>query len=670
MYDQIAAQLRDQLNLANVAYHRDDSPIMSDDAYNSMFNKLKQMETSGMVAITPDSPTQRVGSAISTSFAPVKHAVPMLSLNNAMDEDELTKFVASVDKEIEDSLKPVIYIAELKYDGLAINLRYEHGILVQACTRGDKETGEDVTANVRTIKNIPLKLDHPRPPAVLEVRGEIVMLKADFEKANAALREAGQKEFANPRNAAAGSVRQKDSRVTATRPLKFYAYGVGEVSDFFAGLSTHSDTMYNLNALGFKSAWYMECSGRGEMLEHFEWAMRDRSGLPFEIDGMVFKVNEYVFQQHLGFQAAAPRWAIAAKFPAEEAVARLISIDVQVGRTGAITPVARLQPVKVGGVVVTNATLHNQNEIDRKDLRPGDWVIVRRAGDVIPEVVRFAHEVAGQGRGPAWRMPDYCPCCNSKLVREEDQAITRCSNHWSQCSAQFKAGLFHFGSRKAMNIDGLGESVINSLVENGRIKSLPELYGMGVDHLKFVDGFGLAKAQNLYDEIQKSKKTTMARFLFALGIRHIGLETAKALASRFGTMEALFHAAPDTIKKVEGVGEETYASLVDFLVHDSTSWIIPNLLHAGINWNAPVQSTGPKPLAGLTLVVTGTLPTWTRDEATEIIETAGGKVSGSVSKKTHYLVVGADAGSKLTKAKELRIKCLTQQELKEMIENG
>lgn len=664
MYDQIAAQLRDQLNLANVAYHRDDSPLMSDDAYNAMFAKLKGMEDKGLVAVTKDSPTQRVGSAISTSFAPVKHVVPMLSLDNAMDESALRKWVLGVreTKIAEDA----VFIAELKYDGLAINLRYEDGIFVQACTRGDKETGEDVTENVRTIPNIPLKLDHPRPPPVLEVRGEIVMLKADFERINAELRAKGEKEFANPRNAAAGSVRQKDSRITATRPLKFYAYGVGEVSDSWLEHYSHSDTMYHLNALGFKSAWYMECGGFSDMMEHFNWALKDRVGLPFEIDGMVFKVDNYKVQEALGFKSASPRWAIAAKFPAEEVVTRLVDIDVQVGRTGAITPVARLEPVKVGGVMVSNATLHNMGEVARKDVRVGDWVVVRRAGDVIPEVVGLA-SLRVEPRAEAWKMPNDCPCCGGELSRDEDQARFYCTNNWTKCSAQFKGALLHFGSRKAMDIDGLGESVVDLLVDGGYVTRLADLFYLTTANLETLEGFGEVKAKKLYEEIQKSKTTTMARFMYALGIPHVGMATSKELARVFGTMDGLMTASGPSILAVDGVGQETFDSLTDFLAHDiNSSGCVPALLMAGVTWPAPVQSSGPKPFAGKTFVVTGTLPSWTRDEATAFIEAHGGKVSGSVSKKTDYVVVGSDAGGKLEKAKDLGIKQLSQSELKSL----
>ena len=669
MHEQIAAQLRQQLNQANVYYHRDDSPIMSDDTYNAMLHKLKQMEEAGLVAVAIDSPTQRVGSPISTSFAPVKHVVPMMSLNNAMDYDgDLCKWLKTV-SEASGTEDNVLYTAEYKYDGLAVNLRYENGILVQACTRGDKETGEDVTANVRTIPNIPLALDHPRPPPVLEVRGEIVMLKSDFERINAALRLAGQKEFANPRNAAAGSVRQKDSRITAQRPLKFFAYGVGEISDYFCDVKSHGDLMYYLKGLGFKNARLYECIGRGSLLEFYDEVLQTRAHLDFDIDGVVYKVDNFELRAKMGTGTTAPRWAIAHKFPAEVVMTKLLSIDVQVGRTGAITPVARLEPVKCGGVVVTNATLHNQSEIDRKDVRPGDWVMVRRAGDVIPEVMGRS-SLRVEPRAAPWKMPDACPCCGSAVMAEGEEKIMRCTGHWTQCSAQLKGAIAHFASRKAMNIEGLGDVVIDALVDNDFVRTLADIYKVSLSGLMLLDGFGEKKAQNLRAEIEKSKQTTFARFLFALGIRHVGETTAKELAKYFGYMDSFRHAGPDSLGNVEGIGPGTVEAICDYLNYDLTSGIIDSLLAAGITWPDPQKSEGPKPLQGKTMVVTGTLPTMSREDVTALIEAAGGKVSGSVSKKTSMVVVGAEAGSKLTKAQELGIRIISENELREMIVNG
>lgn len=658
----IAKQLRDELNLWNVAYHRDDAPMVSDAEYDTAFRKLKDLELSGQVAVAADSPTQRVGSAISTSFAPVKHKVPMLSLNNAMDrETDLQKWCAQI--ATPGGMIPTLTV-EFKYDGLAINLRYENGVLVQACTRGDKETGEDVTENIRTIPGIPLRLDHPRPPAVLEVRGEVVMLKSDFDRINAALRENGEKEFANPRNAAAGSVRQKDSRITATRPLKFFAYGVGEVSpEVLENAPTHDDTMYYLKALGFKSMMCLRVTSYDDLLKIYDHNKELRADLDFEIDGLVYKVDSYRHQKELGFQSNAPRWAIAHKFPAEEVQTRVIDIEVQVGRTGAITPVARLKPVKVGGVVVTNATLHNASMIKRKDIRAGDFVIVRRAGDVIPEVVRFAHEVAGQARGPEFVMPTKCPSCGSVIIKDPTAMIERCGAHWVTCPAQLKGALLHFAGRKAMNIEGLGEAVVDQLVDKELVKSLGDLYKLNIDTLASLEGFADKKAIKLYSEILDSNNPPLHRFIFALGIRHVGEQTAKDLAKYFKTFYNLCEATVEQLLAVEGLGDTTAFSVNDYFNHYTTQSVAVGLLNAGVKPQDVVESGGPKPLAGQTVVITGTLPTLSRDEATAKVEAAGGKVAGSVSKKTSFVVVGADAGSKLEKAKTLGIKTITEEEL-------
>lgn len=650
MYEQIAKDLRERLNLANIAYHRDDAPAMPNAEYDAIFRKLQQLEQTGLVAVAPDSPTQRVGSELSTEFTPVRHSMPMLSLNNAFTDEDLVKFYQP----------GVVYVSEPKYDGLAVALRYEDGIFVQGLTRGDGETGEDITANLRTVSSIPLRLDHPRPPSVLEVRGEIVMLKADFERINANCREAGMKEFANPRNAAAGSVRQKNSMITAMRPLKFFAYGIGEATDQFERVETHQDIMYNLHALGFP--WYgHQCTSDLAMLrDGYATMLEERAGMPFEIDGLVIKVNDLKLREELGFQSRAPRWAIAWKFPAEEVTTELLDIEVQVGRTGAITPVARLLPVKVGGVEVSNATLHNINMIREKDVRPGDVVVVRRAGDVIPEVVG-----KGQGgvlpRNEPWQMPTACPCCGSAIVQEG--AIARCSGGPLVCSEQLKGALFHFASRKAMNIDGLGDSMIDTLVDDFGIQSPASLYMMTAPEL-VAGGVGAKTAANLIEEIQKSKNTTMARFIFALGIRHVGEQTAKDLARAFDMTADLLYARRDEYLAVDGVGPETADSLFAFFQDAANRDMVNMMIARGVSW--PSKDPGAvTQLAGKTFVLTGTLPTLTREQATAMIEGAGGKVSGSVSKKTTYVVAGAEAGSKLVKAQELGITVIDEQQLKE-----
>ena len=664
MYEQIAQQLRDELNRANVAYHRDDAPIMSDAAYDAMFQKLKALEDDGLVHVTVDSPTQRVGSAISTTFAPVKHTVPMLSLNNGFNVADLVQFTNAALAEANGV--PIQWVAELKYDGLAVSLRYENGVFVQGCTRGDGETGEDITANLRTIPSIPLRLDHPRPPALLEVRGEVVMTKKDFEELNRKQREKGEKEFANPRNAAAGSVRQKDSRITAQRPLTFFAYGIGAATGIFEECLNHSDIMFNLSGLGFRFHAMSYFASVNSLIDYHGRILTRRGALPFEIDGVVYKVNSLELRKKIGFQARAPKWAIAHKFPAEEATTWVQDIEVQVGRTGAITPVARLQPVKVGGVIVSNATLHNLDEIRRKDIRVGDHVVVRRAGDVIPEIVGLS-SMRVLPRAEPWQMPTSCPCCGMPIQKSGEQAVHRCSGGSWDCPAQLKGALLHFASRKAMNIEGLGESVVDQLIDGLNIKSLAGLYHLTVPDLMLLDGFGYKKATNLRYEILKSMDTTLPRFLFALGIRHVGEATAKDLARHFKTLEALKSASLDDLRKVEGVGDTVALSVFGFFHDESVQMVVDNMMAAGVRWPDPAPSdASASAFAGKTFVLTGTLPTMTREEATALIENAGGKVSGSVSKKTHYVVAGDAAGGKLAKAQELGVKIINEEKLKEM----
>lgn len=665
MYEPIAQQLRDDLNRANVAYHRDDAPVMPDHQYDAMFRKLKQLEETGMVKVTPDSPTQRVGSEVSTAFNPVKHSMPMLSLNNGFDDIDIAKFVGAA--QTEAGREPIYWAAELKYDGLAVSLRYENGVFVQGATRGDGETGEDITANLRTIKSIPLKLDHPRPPAVLEVRGEVVMTKQDFDNLNAAQRAKGEKEFANPRNAAAGSVRQKDSRITAARPLTFFAYGIGTADGIFADCELHTDIMYNLKALGFKYAELHVYSDLAGIFQFYKDVGQGRAQLPFDIDGVVYKANSLKLREQLGFQSRAPKWAIAHKFPAEEASTHVEAIDVQVGRTGAITPVARLTPVKVGGVIVSNATLHNINMIREKDVRVGDVVLVRRAGDVIPEVVGVdpKWDKERYPRNSPWQMPSTCPCCGSQLVQELNEAVTRCSGSVAKCNAQLRGALFHFASRKAMNIDGLGDVVIDALVDDLGVANLAELYDVSVPNLLLLDGFGEKKAKGLRAEIDKSKSTTLPRFLFALGIRHVGEATAKDLARHFKTLEGIEDADLEELMAVDGVGEVVARSIRSYFDDLNNQKMVQALQAAGVHWPDPAPADRVTQLEGKTFVLTGTLPSLTREQATAMIEGAGGKVSGSVSRKTSYVVAGDAAGSKLEKAQALGVPVINEQQLKE-----
>lgn len=662
MSEAIAAELRERLNLANIAYHRDDAPIITDEDYNKLFFKLKMMEERGLVAVTADSPTLRVGSALSTEFTPVKHSMPFYSLDNAMDEsDQMWAFMQRVYNEL--GTEEVEWIGEYKFDGLALNLRYEFGILVCASTRGDKTTGEDVTANARTIKNIPLRLDHPRPPPVLEVRGEVVMLKKDFERLNWIQRQMGAKEFANPRNAAAGSVRQKDSRITASRDLTFYPYGTGQVSDFFTQLEYHSDVMYNLKGLGFKSPLVLECQGRGDLLSLYKDTLEVRADLPFEIDGLVYKVNSLKMRDRLGFASAYPLWAIAHKFPAEEAQTPLLGISLQVGRTGVVTPVANLQPVSVGGVIVSSATLHNASEIARKDLRVGDIVTVRRAGDVIPEVVGLYTRL---GETP-FVMPDYCPVCASKLEKSLTAIQMHCTGGPDYCAPQREGAFLHFGSRKAMNIDGLGDTVVAALVKSGEVRDFADLMALTTHSLMKLGDLGPKQAENLREEMDKAMKAIPTeRFLFALGIPGVGESTSKALVMAHGSLGRMMELDYEHFYAMEDIGDVTATAICKYFAEDTHKRMLARLMSNGLTFLKREVSEYAQVLHGKSVVITGTLPSMSREAATVVVESMGGKVSGSVSKRTAFVVVGEEAGSKLDKAKALGIPLLTQDQLLEM----
>ena len=662
MSEAIAAEIRERLNMANIAYHRDDAPIITDDEYNKLFFRLKMMEERGLVAVAVDSPTLRVGSEVSTEFTPVKHSQPFYSLDNAMDaSDQMWAFMQRVYKEL--GTEEVEWIAEYKFDGLAINLRYEFGILTQATTRGDKTTGEDVTANVRTIKNIPLRLDHPRPPPVLEVRGEIVMLKKDFERLNYVQRQMGLKEFANPRNAAAGSVRQKDSRITASRTLTFFPYGTAQVSDFFTQLEYHGDVMYNLKGLGFKSPLVLECQGRGDLLSLYDETLKERANLPFEIDGLVYKVNSLKFRDRLGFASAYPLWAIAHKFPAEEAQTKLESISLQVGRTGVVTPVANLKPVSVGGVTVSSATLHNAQEIARKDLRVGDIVTVRRAGDVIPEVVGLFQRLGEE----AFVMPDHCPVCASKLEKSITAIQMFCTGGPDYCAPQREGAFLHFGSRKAMNIDGLGETVVAELAKSREVRDFADLMALTTHSLMVLGKLGPKQAENLREEMDKAmKEIPTERFLFALGIPGVGESTAKSLVRAHRTIGRMMELDYDHFYAMEDIGDVTATAICKYFESDMHKHMLARLMSNGLTFVKREESQYAQVLEGKTVVLTGTLPSMSREEATAVVESLGGKVSGSVSKRTSFVVVGEEAGSKLEKAKALGIPLLTQDQLMEM----
>lgn len=681
--------LRQTIAEHNHRYYVQDAPTVSDAQYDALMLELQALEQAHPDLITPDSPTQRVGSAPLEAFGTVRHAVAMLSLGNAFDADEVIAF----DKRVRDTLRgagmladneEVTYQAEYKLDGLAISVRYEQGRLVQAATRGDGQTGEDVTGNIRTLRSLPLRLRGDYPD-VLEVRGEVVMTRADFERLNKSQQERGEKIFVNPRNAAAGSLRQLDPRITASRPLRFYAYGWGQMTGRVRADDEHAAVLDWLETLGLPVSPDRELlQGVDQLFDFYERIGARRDSLPFEIDGVVYKVNALRAQDVLGFVARAPRFALAHKYPAQEETTRLTGIEVQVGRTGAITPVARLEPVFVGGVTVTNATLHNEDEIRRKDVRIGDTVIVRRAGDVIPEVVGPIIELRPED-AVEFVMPQQCPVCGSAIERPEDEAIARCSGGLF-CAAQRKQSLIHAVSRKALDIDGLGEKLIEQLVDSGRVKSLADLFTLSADELARYERMGPKSAANVVAALDKARNPTLEQLLYALGIRHVGETTARALAQHFGSLDAILEltqgiegdeqmsTAEDKLLGVQDVGPIVAASIVRFFAEPHNREIIEALLnadgdHKGITVQDVIAPTNGHALAlsGKTVVLTGTLPEWTREEASQHILAAGGKVSGSVSRKTSYVVAGEQAGSKLTKAQELGVPVLDEAGLKELL---
>ena len=658
--------LHHQLHHHAHAYYVLDQPTIPDAEYDRLFRELEELESAHPEIISVDSPTQRVGGAPLPHFDQVQHAVPMLSINNGFSEEDILAF----DKRLREGLKNdahIYYACELKFDGLAINLRYINGVLTQAATRGDGSTGEDVTVNIRTIRSLPLKLRTDHPPALLDVRGEVLMFKSDFAKLNQRQRDAAQKEFANPRNAAAGSLRQLDSKITAQRQLRFFAYGIGQCEG--AGIpASHAALLDWYQQLGIPVCEERAIKvGATGLLEFFADIASKRAHLPYEIDGVIYKVNQLQQQQQLGFVSRAPRFALAHKFPAEEAITLVQDIDVQVGRTGAITPVARLAPVSVGGVTVTNATLHNEDEVKRKDIRIGDTVIVRRAGDVIPEVVANVPE-----RRPAtareFVMPVACPVCGSSIVRAEDEAVARCSGGWIKCAAQRKGGLLHFVSRRAMDIEGLGEQLVEQLVDKEIVITPADFYHVEVTVLAALDRMAKKSAQNVIDALEKSKSTTLARFIYALGIRHVGESTAKELARHFGNLDALMAANEEQILAVNDIGPVVATMLLQFFADPINRELIAQLRTAGVHWQDVEVVQQSLSLTGMTFVITGTLPNLKRDEAAQMIEAAGGKVAGSVSKKTSYVVAGEEAGSKLEKAQELGVPILDEAGLLTLLE--
>ncbi len=662
-----AAFLRAEIERHNHAYYVLDAPTIPDAEYDRLFRELQDIEAAHPELGVPDSPTRRVGGAPLPEFRQVAHAVPMLSLNNAFSAEEAAAF----DRRCREGLgvEQIDYACEPKFDGLAIGLRYEKGVFVQGATRGDGFTGEDVTQNLRTVRNIPLRLTGSGYPELLEVRGEVLMLRRDFERLNERQRAAGEKEFANPRNAAAGSLRQLDPKIAAQRPLRFFAYGVADVSTVAPAPSLHSSMMERLAAWGIPvAAERAVVQGAAGLMAYYERIGAARRTLSYDIDGVVYKVNRLADQERLGYVSRAPRFAIAHKFPAEEALTTVEAIEVQVGRTGAITPVARLAPVFVGGVTVTNATLHNEDEVRRKDVRIGDTVIVRRAGDVIPEVVSVVPEKRPI-LAPEFVMPKKCPVCGSAVEKPEDEAIARCSGGLF-CPAQRKQALLHFASRRAMDIEGLGEKLVEQLVDNAVIKTPADLYKLGVLALANLERMAEKSAANLLAAIDKSRHTTLARFIYALGIRNVGEATAKDLARHFGSLDALMAADADQLQLVPDVGPVVAASIARFFAEPHNREVVEQLRAAGVQWEEGAPSAAAHaPLAGKTFVLTGTLPTLTREAAKELIEARGGKVAGSVSKKTHYVVAGAEAGSKLEKAQELGVNILDESQLKELLES-
>ena len=671
-----AAELRAELERHNYAYYVLDTPSIPDAEYDKLFRELQGLEAEHPELLTADSPTQRVGGTPLKEFPPRQHGVPMLSLNNAFEPEEVEAF----DKRVRDGLETIAavdYAVEPKFDGLAISLTYENGVFTCGATRGDGVTGEEVTPNLRTLRCIPLRLHGEGWPALIEIRGEVLMFKADFAELNARQRERGDKEFANPRNAAAGSLRQLDSKITAGRPLSFFAYGVGSGADALA-VRTHSELMDKLAAWGFPVAVERAVvTGSRGQLEFFAKIGMLRPSLPYDIDGVVYKVNRLDWQARLGFVSRAPRFAIAHKFPAEEALTEVLGIDVQVGRTGAITPVARLKPVFVGGVTVTNATLHNEDEVRRKDVRVGDTVIVRRAGDVIPEVVAIVPEkrpmrdlFGGEPLHPPFELPKVCPECGSAVARGLDEAIARCTGGL-YCPAQRKQALWHYAARRAMDIEGLGDKIVDQLVDAGLVHTPADLYGLTVETLAGLERMGEKSAQNLVAAIAQSRQTTLARFIFALGIRNVGEATARDLARYFGNLDGIMAADVEALQQVPDVGPIVAASIVAFFNESHNREIIAQLLAAGLHWTeGEPADAGPKLLSGKTLVLTGTLPTLKRDDAKAMIEAAGGKVAGSVSKKTDFVVAGEEAGSKLEKALELGVPVIDEAELLKLLEKG
>lgn len=655
------AELCETLHRLNEAYHAKDAPLASDAEYDALFRELEQLEQKYPEWRTPDSPTHRIGAAPLESFAKITHRLPMLSISNSMNEEELRAFDERTRELLGVGGEEIEYLCELKFDGLSINLTYENGVLVSAATRGDGTVGENVTPNVRTIRNVPLKLRTKSPPEVLEVRGEIVLPVDAFRGLNKEQEEAGEKTFANPRNAAAGSVRQLDSKITASRELKLFAYAVG----FWAGgkkPKTQQEILDLLFSYGFEShGYHLLCKGAGAVQKHYEHIAKQRESLSFDIDGMVVKVNRLDWQEELGFVSRSPRAMTAYKFPPRQEITRILDIKIQVGRTGVLTPVAILEPVNVHGVVVSRAALHNEEEIERKDIRIGDYVTIQRAGDVIPEVVSVVAD-RRTGKEKHFSMPKSCPSCGEKTSKSEQEVAVRCTNE--DCPAQNQEALEHFVSKGAMDIVGLGRKILEQLVEEGLVKRPSDLYLLTEDQLLKLEGFQKKSAEKLVMAIQASKKRKLSSFIHALGIRHVGERLAASLAREYPDMNSLMSAGEEALLSVEDVGETVAKSIVEHFAKRRNREEIQKLLELGIQLEGK-QKRGSN-FSGKTFVITGTLPGISRQEASDWVESLGGKVSSSVSKKTDYLLAGEEAGSKLQKAQELGVSILSWEELQQL----
>jgi DNA ligase (NAD+) len=659
------ADLRQRIEHHNHRYYVLDDPEISDAEYDRLMRRLIGIEQAFPDLVTVDSPSQRVGAEPLDAFGEAPHGVPMLSLDNAFDETELREFDRRCRERL--ALETVSYVAEPKLDGLSLNLRYENGVLVRGATRGDGRMGEDITANVRTIRSIPLRLHTADPPGMVEIRGEAVIRRRDFDTLNERRLERGERPFANPRNAAAGSLRQLDPRLAAQRPLTFFTFGVGETE----GLSeeSHWGVLRHLDEWGFRvNDLIQRVAGVEACLAYYQMLLERRDSLDYEIDGVVFKVDDLAQRRVRGFTARAPRWAVACKLPAREATTRVRRIEPSVGRTGVITPVAHLEPVQVGGVTVTHATLHNEDEVRRKDVREGDTVMVRRAGDVIPEVVSVVTE-RRQGDPPVWNMPQSCPVCGSEVLRLEGEAAHRCMGGLF-CPAQRMGAIIHFASRRAMDIDGLGDKLVEQLVSKGLVKTVVDLYRLSRDDLVGLERMAEKSADNLLRALEVSKSTTLPRFLFALGISQVGEVTAQSLAQHFGDLDPIMQAGESDLVAVPDVGPVVAQSIAHFFSQPHNLEVIQGLREVGVRWEVVAGTLDDAPLTGRTFVLTGALESLTRDEAKERIEALGGRVTSSVSKKTDYVVAGADPGSKLDKAESLGVAVLDEVGFQRLLEES